>query len=69
MDGTVGVAAADLAAGEQAGQAGVLTLSRRDSGHRSNLQLLFSSVVYLVPMSFKVNAPKLYKKKASRLNE
>ena len=59
MDGTVRVAAAtDLAAGERAEPGwqdcpGVLiTLSKGDSGHRSNLQFVFSSIVYLLPMSF-----------------
>lgn len=76
VDGTVGVAAAaDLAAGEWAETGwqdcpGVLiTLSKGDSGHRSNLKFLFSSIVYLLPMSFKLNAPKLFFLKNIRLNE
>ena len=67
MDGTVRVAAAtDLAAGERAEPGwqdcpGVLiTLSKGDSGHRSNLQFVFSSIVYLLPFCFMLNAPKLF---------
>lgn len=47
----------------------LITLSKGDSGHRSNLQFLFSSIVYLLSMSFKLNVPKLFLKKNIKLNE